>query len=73
MTTTLSRCLPPMVAAKLAEKAPIRRARKIQSKEWATDLRVFSAAACAFMNTSETRLSASVELTPVLAAINCER
>ena len=42
--TTRSRCLPPMVAAKLAQNAPIKRARKVQYIECATALRAVSEA-----------------------------
>jgi hypothetical protein len=44
---TLSRCFPPIVAAKLAENAPINSARKVQYIECATALRAVSAACIA--------------------------
>src|ERR1700676_3860077 len=44
MTTTRSRSLPPIVAAKLAQKAPTRRARNVQYMECPSALRAPSAA-----------------------------
>jgi hypothetical protein len=70
---TLSRCFPPIVAAKLAQNAPINRARKVQYIECATALRAVSAACVAWVNMSSTLFSASGSLIPVLAATTCTR
>ena len=40
--TTLSRCRPPMVAEKLAQNAPMRRAKNIHRRVWAVALRAAS-------------------------------
>src|ERR1700687_5243967 len=68
ITGTRSRSLPPIVAAKLAQNAPIKRARNVQYIECATTLRTLSAACWAWVYASSTRFSASDWLTPVRAA-----
>src|ERR1700730_14399582 len=73
MTGTRSRSLPPRVAAKRAQNAPINSARNVQYMECATALRVASAACRAWVYASSTRFSASDWLTPVLAATTWAR
>src|SRR6202158_2906916 len=73
ITGTRSRSLPPIVAARLAQNAPINRARNVQYMECATALRAASAACRPRVYASSTRFSASDWLTPVLAATTWAR
>src|ERR1700680_3963628 len=73
ITGTRSRSLPPIVAAKLAQNAPINSARNVQYMECATALRAGWATCRAWVYALSTRFSASDWLTPVLAATTWAR
>jgi hypothetical protein len=55
MCWTWSRCRPPIVAAKLAQNAPVNSAMNTQSESFAAWRRATSIAACRSLNTSVTR------------------